>query len=50
MFIENTLKIFISNGGKIAEYEGKIGTIFFPCGNKKALEESFFYCPTKTKQ
>jgi hypothetical protein len=30
--------------------EIKIGTIFFPCGNKKALEESFFYCPTKTKQ
>jgi len=22
MFIENTLKIFISNGGKIAKYEG----------------------------
>jgi hypothetical protein len=28
-----------------------IGTIFCPCGvvgYKKALEESFFYCPLKT--
>jgi hypothetical protein len=52
MFIENTVKTFISNGDNIAKTlfkrcKGKIETIFYPCGHNKALKESFSYCPLK---